>query len=355
MDFKFDITDKKNKEIYKKMWEEGFKSEFFHENEIEKTYNSKDKKRSDRSYSFKGNKYECKAITLSRIFGIENKDLFCSKYDMATSGSGNEATKILTLHSSSLCALLHFYNVTDKNTLTLEFTTNPNKRRKVIFTKSYFEYKNKVINNPSNMDIVLLGKDGDENIVLFLESKFSEYYTGASSTLPDISQGYIEKNEYSKTLYKDNILQELGLYKEKDKNGYYKLELCEGEDQFYIGGIKQMISHYVGVMNAINKNLFKGEKPEEHGEVDNAIEKTNATIILGEIIFDDKIGALKLKSNKSCAEIYKEKYKILASEIEQLPYNKDRFEIISETLSYSLFNDKKIHRIEPKIREFYRH
>ena len=338
-----------NSELYKTMWgEDKFYNSFLKGN-IEKTYNYRYKKESDNSFSFKENKCECKAKTLSRIFEIEKKELFCSKYDIATSGSGNEATRILTLHSSSLCALLHFYNVTDDNSLTLEFTTN--KRRKVKFTKSYFEYKNNVINNPSNMDIVLMGKDGNEDIVLFLESKFSEYL-GVSSVSNNISQEY-KKNDYSKPLYEESLLNEMGLHIENGKKGYFKLK-SDGE-QFYIGGIKQMISHYVGVMNAINKNLFKGEKPEEHGEVDNAIEKTNATIILGEIIFDDKIGTLKLKSNKSCAEIYKEKYKILASEIEQLPYNKDRFEIISETLSYSLFNDKKIHRIEPKIREFYRH
>lgn len=341
-----------NKELYKTMWGEKKIYDSFLKGNIDKTYNHRYKKQSDNSYSFKENKSECKAKTLSRIFEIENKELFCSKYDMATSGSGNEATRILTLHSSSLCALLHFYNVTEKNTLSLEFTTNPNKKRKVVFTKSYFEYKNKVINNPSNMDIVLLGKDGNEDIVLFLESKFSEYYTSASSVHHNISQEY-KKNKYSESLYEKDFLETLGLKEKEDKKGYFKLE--SRGNQFYIGGIKQMISHYVGVMNSINEEPFKGEKPEEHKEVDEIISKSETKVILGEIIFDNKIGDLPLnsKDGKGCADDYKKKYQILSSRIAEIQKNNERFEIIKETLSYNdLFKDKS-YKIEEKIREFY--
>ena len=95
---------------------------------------------------------------------------------MAVGGSGNEGDKITTLHSSSLCALLHFYNV-ERHPLTLEFKTKNNKKveikRRVIFNKSVFEFKSPVIGNPSNMDVVLIGKDENtgKNIVFFLESK----------------------------------------------------------------------------------------------------------------------------------------------------------------------------------------
>ncbi len=48
-----------------------------------------------------------------------------------------------------------------------------------IFTESVFEYKSPVLDgkrHPSNIDVVLLGKDKDDKkVALFLESKFSEY------------------------------------------------------------------------------------------------------------------------------------------------------------------------------------
>ena len=124
---------------------------------------------------------------LINIFNIKDSTLFEEKYKMAVGGSGNEGDKITTLHSSSLCALLHFYNV-EKHALTLEFKTKNNKngeiKRRVRFTKSVFEFKSPVIDNPSNMDVVLIGKDetSNEDVVLFLESKFAEYYLSAGTT-----------------------------------------------------------------------------------------------------------------------------------------------------------------------------
>ena len=350
MNNKFEIKDKKTSELYETMWGEVFDD--FLMDKIEKSFNLRYKKKSDNSYSFKESKNECKAKTLERIFEIENKELFCAKYEMATGGAGNEGYRILTLHSSSLCALLHFYNVTEDNSLILEFDTDKGKR-KVRFTKSFFEYKNNVIKNPSNMDIVLLGKDENEEIILFLESKFSEYYMGESSVLNNISKGY-ETNDYSGPFYKEDFLNVMGLHMEKGQEGFFKLK---SDERFYIGGIKQMISHYVGVMNSINSNLFEGEKPEEHKEIDEAIKNPNTKVILGEIIFDNRIGELKLKSNaeKGCAEIYKEKYRILADKIRELTKGNKRFEIIKDILSYDdLYKDKK-YKIEKNIKYFYRY
>ncbi len=95
---------------------------------------------------------------------------------MAVSGSGQEGRRITTLHSSSLCALLHFYNIEEEPLLKLTLDTNK-KTRSVTFTQSFFEYQTPVFNYPSNMDVVLLGKDDEgEEVALFLESKFSEYF-----------------------------------------------------------------------------------------------------------------------------------------------------------------------------------
>lgn len=64
--------------------------------------------------------------------------------------------RIARLHSSSLCALLFFYNVSKKNPYSMEI-----EGENYAFTYSRFEYQNTVIEgrNPSNMDVVLVGTE----------------------------------------------------------------------------------------------------------------------------------------------------------------------------------------------------
>ena len=347
MGIEFDKMKPDSKMLYETMWGEGFDSGFFDDNKIDKTYNLTYKKKSNDSYSFIGE--GCKAKILSDIFGIEkeNMDLFCSKYDMATSGDGNEGNKILTLHSSSLCALLHFYNVTEKNPLTLNLQTKKNKIRKVKFIKSVFEYKSPVINGSSNMDVVLIGNDIDseERIVFFLESKFSEYYTTMSKKKDDISVEYL-KHKYSSKLYDDNVLRKMDLY--VDKKGEKSFCLKTNKESFYIDGIKQMISHYTGIRNVLAKKDYNGwDTDERQKAVDEELEK-GAVAILGEIIFDDRIGKLK-----NCQKIYSEKYAILAEQMSKQIDKDMKFEILTKQLGYSEFKTNE-HYIEDKIRKFYR-
>ena len=348
------MTDKVKKEIYKAMWVDGFESDML-DGRIDRTYSTKYKKKSVNSYSFvsKG----CNAKTLSEIFDIENEALFCDKYHMAVSGAGNEGTKILTLLSSSLCALLHFYNVTEKNPLILELTTKNGKvKRTVEFTQSVFEYKSPVINKPSNMDVVLIGEDKKDNkkIVFFLESKFSEYYTGITNSRDKISIEYLN-NEYSKELYQESVLEQMGL-KIADKTGKnFSLKNIEKEKPFYIEGIKQMISHYTGIRNVLSGNRCSDWDTDERQHiVDDALKgdalKGDAVAILGEIIFDERIGKLK-----NCKEIYSSKYSALSKQMSNLIGEGVNLEVLDTELGYSMFRDynETHHKIEPNIRTFY--
>lgn len=349
MNIEYEKMDGRARKLYEAMWN-GFKFESIGTS-IKKTYSTRYKKDSDNSYCFDGG--SDKEQLLIKIFEIENIAEFTKKYKMATSGLGEEDRKITTLHSSSLCALLHFYNITKNTPLTLELVTDKHSKRTVEFTESYFEYKSPVINNPSNMDVVLLGKDGDQDVILFLESKFSEYYLGASSVLHDVSNQYLY-NKYSAPLYKDDVLEKMGLRKSDDIDGNFKLESLG--DQFYIGGIKQMISHYTGVMNVLNGKSYneKGKKSEVQKNVENAINKENAVVILGEIVFDSIIGDLELRPKVKCGSSYSDKYEKLALQIKDLTEENKRFEIITKELGYSLFQNIE-HKIEPKIRAFYRY
>ncbi|MCR5766753.1 MAG: hypothetical protein K6G09_12365 [Treponema sp.] len=109
------------------------------------------------------------------FFEKSNKELFLKKFQMVCSGSGDEIKKITTLHSSSLCALLFFYNVTKTNKLIFPYS----ELHDIEFYDSLFEVKNQVIRSPSNIDVVLIGENKKgSKVIFFLESKFSEYILG---------------------------------------------------------------------------------------------------------------------------------------------------------------------------------
>ena len=326
--------------------------------EVEENRNIKSSKPSCNSYCFSG-EMDKEGNLLKEIFGISNKELFKEKFAMAISGSGQEIQKISTLHSSSLCALLHFYNVTNDTSLILNGLETNKTTRTIQFTRSLFEYKSPVINpnHPSNMDVVLIGKDmeSDEDIVFFLESKFSEYYTGAGKKSTAISTKYLQEKYFSAPLYKDDVLDKMG-FQVADKNTK-SFKLLSKAEPFYIDGIKQMISHYTGIRNVLEGSYFPEKDPDKavkQNEVNDLL-KNGATAILGEIVFDNYIGDLELKPGLKCGDIYGQKYEILADEIGKLikKENVERFEILKKELGYSLFVDNN-HIIEDRIRQFYR-
>lgn len=217
---------------------------------------------------------------LKNIFKISVNEIndFERSLEEACSGSGNEAEKITILRSSSLCCLLNFYNVREKP---IYITIN---NKKVCFNQAFFEVKNEVINNPSNIDVVLISENN--NYVLFLESKFSEYYIDKGPI--QISKQYLS-HDISKHFYNNKVLEKIDSFiiMENDKPKILKDE--NGTDVFildtnktirkrtkgYVGGIKQIISHYIGLNNFIKTKIIKGNKINP-----------KAKILLGEIVFD---------------------------------------------------------------------
>lgn len=266
----------------------------------------------------------------------KNKDTFAKKFQMACSGTGDELKKITTLHSSSLCALLFFFNVDNKKLVIPSLSEYE-------FTESYFEFKNKVIGYPSNIDVVLLGKNINtgKNVIFFLESKFSEYITGTKKE--KVGKSYFKSGCYSAPIYDfiaNNNNNNFNFNKEKG--------FCDSEK--YNEGIKQMISHYYGIRNFMEGNFFK-----DNEDVYKNIREYGADeIILGEILFDNfaKDSGLtkKLDDYKSdysnLAKIINEEYK----KDEKKPENIE-FKVLEKSLSYSKL-EKYISDF-PKIKKFY--
>ena len=197
--------------------------------------------------------------TFKKVFDV---DININHYLSVISGEGHEEDKIDSVYSSSLQSLLIFDKVSEERPIFFILGDNVYK-----FTEVYFEYKNKVIGYPSSVDVALSNKDGD---VLFIESKLFEIVRDSINKDMVIEDGDSE-NKY-------RVIRPS--YFSDDKNGYlHKLKLSK-EDLLSIGivapewyggpvadseirsvkpiknnehtypyGVKQFLSHAIGVLN----------------------------------------------------------------------------------------------------------
>lgn len=307
---------------------------------------------SKNSYSFDikdiENKYKDKKIEvisdyLKKTFEINESEF--SSFDRAItqvcSGSGNEAEKITVLLSSSLCCLLFFYNIKEKP---IEIDLGNNNI--VRFNRAFFEVQNEVINNTSNVDVVLVSEN--KKTVLFLESKFAEYYL--YNGCYHISTQYLD-HRISKTFYNTEIMNSFNftiktkkdgtIEKKTDEDGYETFcvdskktinKKCKG----YVEGVKQMMSHYIGVDN------FLENKQKIIKQINDVLELPNdIKVFLGEIMFNfqdntDMVAYL---------QDYEDKYFQLK---EHLTSNKNII-LLPKVLHYSDYKN----RLNAKIRQFY--
>lgn len=213
----------------------------------------------------------------TKFIDKENHEYFKSQFAQAISGDGNELIKMDAAKSSSLCSLLFFYNVQDKpgHQLTINGIT---------YTKSYFEYKNNVYRNPSNMDVVLTNNNGD---ILFVECKFSEYL---EHDKPYISSTYFTNSKSSRLM---NEMLDKKILNECKKDHYYALF---DKKPIYTTGLKQIVAHYVGVNNFIKKNYCSGEYGDDR---DSIKEIKDQKVRFIEVVFDlgDELSAYRKASD----------------------------------------------------------
>lgn len=257
-------------------------------------------------------------------FGIKDKDRFALKYKEAILGDGQEWTRITTLHSSSLAALLCFYNVSESNPLRMSEYT---------FTESFFEVKTHVFGeSESNMDVVLRGTDGDrKKVALFLECKFCEYLN--CSKYDGISKEYSEKyNDLG--LFGKNKIPNVCF--EEDEN---KICVSPVDKPIYCGGIKQMISHYIGVSNYAD---YREEALAEHLSFK---ADENEKVLLGEMLFH-------FTENFSNANVKLENYQVAYRQLAEI-INKKREIMVPYIFIYQDIFDNKNFVVEENIRSFY--
>lgn len=214
--------------------------------------------------------------TLVNVFGLTQDEVLENLFDAATSGDGNEKSRILTLHSSSLLAFLCFSCI-KMHPITILGTE---------YVDVMFEVKNDVINpslgKPSNIDILLLNSDRSK--ILFLESKFTEYISGGRVFL---SKRYIkfyntlcqDKNRFD---FEASEIEVRHKPNKESPKSHISNEYCLHNDErpaSYLGGIKQAFSHLIGIATGPAEVQTSANKAYTKQTLENAEEITFASIV----------------------------------------------------------------------------
>jgi hypothetical protein len=260
-------------------------------------------------------------------------------------GDGNNIRDFFSEVSSARMCFLFFASLGKGITLNL-------KGEEITFTKSYLEVKNTVIryNKPSNVDVLLVSDDG--KTLLYLESKFTEYTNAEKENL---AESYF----HSDKKYTPLIDFLSGETDSNDKKFISKQtgNVTDGEPQakrhIFYAGLKQMISHFIGVWQGPHKNDLDYDELKELWE-------GAPKIYLGTILF--KLEDEPENSKESYFDLYSEAYSKLAHALNKfIEENKqegsvlDKFTVIEKPLTYQKLLDENPHlgTIEEKVKQFY--
>ena len=264
------------------------------------------------------------------VFNISSPS-FDTYYQQAVSGKGNEITRIKTLHSSALLSLLCFSCISETSPITIII-----EGRQVRFTSAKFEFDEGLVgidqdgnSHYSNIDVMLVSDEGD--IVLLLESKFTEYLSwGKQTGISDVVYGR----------YYDEIkpvLDEMGLtYSHQvDKEGckvrgYMNLEAIKGATQVYAPGLKQMMSHTLGASS--------------YAKV-----KQSSKIYLASILY-------RFPSELDCGKLdnYVEAYRIWVKGLNRLSCKPSNLTVLDEPFYYQdVFVDSNAQFLPNRVKQYY--
>lgn len=220
----------------------------------------------------------CRRETLKHIFGIDDNDTrFDEAFRQATAGKGMELRRIMTLHSSSLLGLLVFHSV----------ESHPVIVAGVRYVRAFFEVESRVFDSNSSVDVMLVSED--ENTLLFLELKFTEFLSPYAYYR--IAGKYYNLYSSMGDILSESNIRVGDIEKRKKRNGESAVEFkISGFDDVpqYFCGVKQLISHAIGLMQA----PLSGSK----ALYDRYIRNRNPKIILGTMLYDSSAFHPALKS-----------------------------------------------------------
>lgn len=294
----------------------------------------------------------------AKMFGIMPDASWYKAFKIVTEGQGNEFHKINSLISSSLLSLLMFHklflNTNTENYISIKLSDI---EEPVRFDKCFFEVRNRVVRLPSCVDVLLYSSEN--NVMLFLESKFTEYTRVKKEDL--YGKGYITLYTRYLQPYLDNVL-ELGqtILKGKDK---LRIKAKSGER--YIEGVKQSISHLIGLTRGPHQTGTGYYPDSYHNEYSKLYNGANK-LYYGIILFDLRKMNLEGRIYEDYVELYNDTVGRYGDELVQgirewdrcskKSYDKDKqIEVLCKPLSYQdLFQAEPNNRlITNQIKEFY--
>ena len=261
---------------------------------------------------------------LFNIFGEQgDKSAFEDAFYAVTNGKGQELKRITTLHSSSLLGLLMFWRVSEHWPLTIDG---------VRYTKVFFELESPVFGSNSSIDTLLVSKD--KSRILYLELKFTEFLSQSNYHWLDTKYIRFYQSIEQELIKKAGISVGALEKRPHKKNGQptsptdeFKISLPKGRKN-YLGGIKQMISHAIGVAQGLSENDEK------------KLETAPQEIILGTMRYDFKGSTFEIFSNEY-ANLYRhifENSEYLMSAINGSPdiikVKHPKFKILGNVLTY---------------------
>lgn len=270
---------------------------------------------------------------IKKVFGITCND-WEYKYGQAVSGAGKEESKINTLHSSSLLALLCFSNVSHSNSLRIGGK---------VYNDVRFEVKNHVFDNSSNIDVVL--KNDDTGDFLFLESKFTEYLSPDNSAF---AKKYFNFYVEILPMIEGMPLQMVYPRKYRGVDGMGLKPKSESQlySHLYMDGIKQCFSHIIGICQGPDKEeVFKWGK--------NAI----GSISFGSILYKipgASFNAYKDFYSRTIGKIDSNMLTTALDNLKELDNNfADRIEILPDILTYQSLVKENPTWLDEKVKTFY--
>lgn len=277
-------------------------------------------------------------MIISSVFDSSLKDNKRQRYllETAVGGNGNEKYRFTRLHSSSLCAFLHYYRVSKESPIKLKIENDL-----IEFDQVAFEFKNPCIDKryPSCIDVVLVSNSN--NLILFLESKFTEYLSNDSKSVSKEYLKYYEKISDRSNKLTDNI----EYYMNEVTN---KLDLHTKTDKLYVDGIKQMISHFIGVKNFCDGDLIELGKSinDEDLNLYKKFKKNDAKVYLGEMLYS--FGNENLYLNH-----YQEEYSSLQTNLNKITDN--QFTVLPEIMTYQELFKWNENYFSKEIKDFYKY
>ncbi len=278
----------------------------------------------------------------AELFEIADKERFETAFNSVTQGVGGEIKKINSVESSSLLCLLTFFPLySGKAKLSVVLP----EVGKVTFDKCLFEVRNKVIGLPSCIDVVLRSEDG--SILLFLESKLSEFEE-------------ITKQKSYGISYHDLYVQLQDMlcavkFRETKNEKEDKMTLSSDE-AVYIEGIKQCISHLIGIVKGPQK---KKDLTYDSTEYESAYDKAKH-LFYGTILFNPEAIGVQSKAFASYSHLYKQFASTSEPTLQAIRKWADKSDmkkpiaVLPEVLTYQDFFPKEYFDTVPKVRDFYK-